>query len=389
MTLLPVEGNNDIKLLEEAILNTAHLASQRNPLASPQRETAGARTFEKYEYQYHWALCRILGAHELSNDYVVFIELHEDVVLATSSDVTLAEFEFNQVKNISESPWNSKKLTLRPKGSTKKEKNSILGKMLLGVRNKPFIDKLNAINLVATCGFNLPPKTEGLKLSIISIGEIHDECINDIQSAIDKEIGSYPLPKTLTFITPDLPSTGFQDVAIGRISKLVDLSAPGAKCSAQTIYRVLIDDLHRKGSVAFDFTLWSNLVKNKGMTYQDLKRVISAYTENKGIDSFSSDFDNITNEMGLKFNKKVGLRRAFERYHNAVRLERTLFAMDKQQAVKMAVENNFSVFDEHGAVSLIEAALEALPENMKKNLIDLESAQAAIIYELISTCHEK
>lgn len=360
-----------------------------NPLASPQRETAGPRTFEKYEYQYHWALCRILGAHELSNDYVVFIELHEDVVLATSSDAALAEFEFNQVKNVSTPPWNAKKLTLRPKGSTKKEKNSILGKMLLGVCDKPFIDKLNSINLVATCGFNLPPKTEGLKLSIISIGEVHDECINDIQLAIDEELGPHPLPKMLTFIAPDLPSTSFQDATIGRISKLVELSVPGAKCSAQSIYRVLIDDLHRKGSVAFDYTQWSNLVKNKGMTYQDVERTISAYTENKGIESFISDFDNIAEEMGMKYNKKVGLRRAFERYHNAVRLERSLISMDKQHSVKAAVESNFSVFDEHGVVSLIEAVLEVLPENVKKNLIDLESAQAAIIYELISKCHEK
>lgn len=363
--------------------------SQNNPLASPQRETAGARTFEKYEYQYHWALCRILGAHENSNDYVVFIELHEDVVLATSSDETLAKFEFNQIKNVSSSPWDSKKLTSKPKDSIKKEKNSILGKMLLGIRDKPFVDKLDSINLVATCGFSLPPKTEGLKLSIILIGEIHDECINDIQTAIDKELGSYPLPKTLTFVTPDLPSTGFQDATIGRISKLVELSAPGAKCSAQTIYRVLIDDLHRKGTVAFDYTQWSNLVKNKGTTHNDVERVISAYTENKGIESLISDFNNIAEELGLKFNKKVGLRRAFERYHNAVRLERTLIAMDNQQAVKEAVEKKFSVFDEHGAASLIEATLEVLPENVKKNLIDLESSQAAIIYELLSKCHEK
>lgn len=365
-------------------MNTAY-----NPLASPQRETVGARTFEKYEYQYHWALCRILGAHEHSNDYVVFIELHEDVVLATSSDVTLAEFEFNQVKNVSGSPWNQTKLISRPKGNTKKEKNSILGKMLLGVRNKPFIDKLNAINLVATCGFNLPPRTEGLKLSIISIGEIHDECINDIQSAIDKEIGSYPLPKTLRFISPDLPSTGFQDTSIGRISKLVELTEPGAKYSAQSIYRVLIDDLHRKGSVTFDFTQWNDLVKNKGITYQDVERVITAYTENKSFDSFSSDFDDITKELGLMYHKKAVLKRAFERYHRAVRLDRTLIAMDNQQAVKKAVENNFSIFDEHGAASLIKAALETLPESVKQNLIDLESAQAAIIYELISKCHDK
>ena len=66
-----------------------------NPLAAAQRETAGAQTFEKYEYQYHWALCRILGAHENYNDYAVFIELHEDVVLATSTDESVARFEFN------------------------------------------------------------------------------------------------------------------------------------------------------------------------------------------------------------------------------------------------------------------------------------------------------
>lgn len=363
--------------------------SQTNPLVSAQRETAGARTFEKYEYQYHWALCRILGAHELSNDYVVFIELHEDVVLATSSDETLAKFEFNQIKNVSGAPWTSKKLTSKPKARTKKEANSILGKMLLGVRDKPFLDKLNSIDLVATCGFDLPPKTEGLKLSIIKVGDIHDDCINDIQAAIDKELGTLQLPRTLRFVTPDLPSTGFQDVTIGRISKLVDLITPGAKCSAQTIYRVLIDDLHRKGTVAFDFMEWNNLVKNKGTTHGDVERVISAYTENKGIEAFNQDFDAIVNELGLKLNKKIGLRRAFERYHNAVRLERTLIALNNQQAVRETVESNFSVFEEQGAVPLIEAVLCSLPESVKKNLVDLESSQAAAIYELLSKCHEK
>lgn len=363
--------------------------SHSNPLASPQRETAGAKTFEKYEYQYHWALCRILGAHETSDDYVVFIELHEDVVLATSSDETQAKFEFNQIKNVSGGPWTSKKLTSKPKASTKKVTNSILGKMLQGIRKKTFLDKLESIDLVATCGFDLPPKTKGLKLSIIKIGDIHDDCINDIQAAIDSELGKFELPRTLRFVTPDLPSTGFQDVAIGRITKLVDLIAHGAKCSAQSIYRVLIDDLHRKGAVAFDFTEWSNLVKSKGTTHNDVERVISAYTENKGIEVFIQDFDTIAEELGLKFNKKHQLRRAFERYHNAVRLERSLIALDNQQAVRQAVESNFSVFEDQGAVPLIESVLNSLPESAKKNLVNVESSQAAIIYELLSKCYEK
>lgn len=363
--------------------------SPSNPLAVAQREMAGAQTFEKYEYQYHWALCRILGAHENYEDYVVFIELHEDVVLATSTKESVARFEFNQIKNVSAKPWNQKNLTSVPKSDPKKIKNSILGKMLQGVREKPFIDKLNSLDLVATCGFNLPPKTNGLKLSIVSIGDLHDECLKEIQAAVDKELGTYPIPKTLRFITPDLPASGFQDVAIGRISKLVEVKAPGAKCNASTIYRVLIDDLHRKGTVAFDFTEWNYLIKNKGTTQSDVERVISSYTESKGIDSFLPDFNDIIDDLDLKSNKRIRIRKAFERYHNAVRLERTLVAIANQKSVKDAVERNFELFEKQGVTDFIEQTLVFLPETTRKNLGDSESTQAAIIYELLSKCHEK
>ncbi len=370
-------------------LDTENGSPGRNPLAAAQRERAGAQTFEKYEYQYHWALCRILGAHENSDDYVVFIELHEDVVLATSTDESLARFEFNQIKNVNATPWNQKKLTSIPKSTTKKNSNSILGKMLQGIRKKPFFEKLNSLDLVATCGFKLPPKTDGLKLSIISIGDLHDECLKDIQAAIDKELGSYPIPRTLRFITPDLATTGFQDVAIGRISKLVNIKAPGAMYDSSTIYRVLIDDLHRKGTVAFDFADWKNLIKNKGTTHGDVERVISSYTEKKGLEAFEKDLDDILKDLELKSNKRIQVRRAFERYHNAVRLERSLIAIDNQQAVKDAVEHNFEVFEKQGVMDFMNLTLEILPEATKKNLVNLESIQAAIIYELLSKCHEK
>lgn len=370
-------------------MDTTSESRSINPLAIAQREKAGAQTFEKYEYQYHWALCRILGAHENMDDYVVYIELHEDVVLATSTNESIAQFEFNQVKNVSATPWGQKKLTSVPKAAKEKVKNSILGKMLQGVRNKPFVDKLKSLDLVATCGFNLPPKIDGLKLSIISIGDLHDDCLKDIQAAIDKELGSYPIPKTLRFITPDLPPIGFQDAAIGRISKLVDSKAPGSMCNASTIYRVLIDDLHRKGTVAFDFADWNNLVKNKGTTHSDVERVISSYAEKKGFEVFDKDFDYILNDLELKSNKRIQVHRAFERYHNAVRLERSLIAIDNQKMVKDVVERNFKAFEEQGIKEFIELALEALPETTKRNFVDLESIQAALIYELLSKCHEK
>ena len=100
-----------------------------NPLAVAQRETAGASTYGKYEYQYHWALGRILDEHSNSTDYIVFVELHEDVVYCSSINESKAQFEFNQVKNKSTTKYTNKSLTKR----TRKDPNSVLGKMLLGI----------------------------------------------------------------------------------------------------------------------------------------------------------------------------------------------------------------------------------------------------------------
>lgn len=91
----------------------------------------------------------------------------------------------------------------------------------------------------------------------------------------------------------------------------------------------------------------------------------------------------------LKSNKRIQVRRAFERYHNAVRLERTLIAIGNQQAVKDAVERNFASIEEQGVKEFMEHAIATVSAVTQKNLGDLESIQAAIIYEMLSKYHEK
>jgi hypothetical protein len=87
-----------------------------NPLLAAQRETSGASTFEKYDYQYHWALFRALDEYSKDREFVVFVELHEDVVIGSSLSSEHAMFEFNQVKNISGNAYTSKKWSIDQKG---------------------------------------------------------------------------------------------------------------------------------------------------------------------------------------------------------------------------------------------------------------------------------
>ena len=83
---------------EESVIATP----AANPLDTTQRETVGAVTFAKYEYQYHWALARALEEHKTTIDYVVLVEHHEDVVLvkpASISDAAAARFYFQALLN--------------------------------------------------------------------------------------------------------------------------------------------------------------------------------------------------------------------------------------------------------------------------------------------------
>lgn len=133
-----------------------------NPLAVEQREKSGSITFGKFEYQYHWALYRVIDKQKTNSEYALFMELHEDVVIADSLDASSAKFEFNQVKNISKPKNSISNLTKRIK-----KENSVIGKLVLSAYKKPFSDQIESINLVASCGFSLELKDKGLDLEII------------------------------------------------------------------------------------------------------------------------------------------------------------------------------------------------------------------------------
>lgn len=349
-----------------------------NPLAVVQRETAGASTYGKYEYQYHWALGRVLDEHSNSTDYVVFIELHEDVVYCSSIDGSKVQFEFNQVKNKSSSKYTNKSLTKR----TKKDSNSVLGKMLLGIKDKPYRDKLISLNLVATCGFSLQLNGEPLNLEVIKIGDLHEECINDIQVAIDTEIGDKNLPDTLSFITPTLPAKGFQQYTIGQITSLVNKIKAGANHNAESIYRLLMDELRIKGAVTYDYKLWDDLIQKKGLTGITVENTISQFTQSNDLQVRENELTEILNELNFKHHEKAKIRKEFHRYHSSS-LQRNLVVLQDHEIMKNIVNINYSVYEDEGLETFIDKTMEQLLKNDKITSSHDNVIKAGLFYELI------
>jgi hypothetical protein len=349
-----------------------------NPLASAQRETFGAGTFGKYEYQYHWALCRMLSEHEKVGEYVVFVELHEDVVIGDSLDSNVVSFEFNQVKDFE----SINHVSLNKLIKSTETSDSILIKMMKSVSGKQFVDDVSVINLVATCGFNIPLRDENLKLELITTGDLSDSSLSKITDELLKNKVDSSLLDKIQFLVPDLANKGMQDAVIGRISNLVERILPGCQSNPVYIYRAVLDELHRKGMIQYDYAKWGDLVDKKGLTSTTVTEVISHHASDKHKEYIKEEFEKISVELNLNYQKKKKLWQSVERYYT-----RSLAARNSAQViidrqlgayVKKGMEMEFDLTTE-----LIEYVESNISTDVKDSIGNDSDVKGAVICGII------
>lgn len=347
-----------------------------NPLAVGQRETSGPRTFGKYEYQYHWALCRIIEEHSESKNYALFMEYHEDVVIADSIDCEKAKFEFNQVKDISKPKYNINNLTKR-----EKEKNSVLGKLLLSVNNKPYSGKISSVNLVASCGFKIDLLDNDLNLQIIRIDDLSTASIDQIKKALKEELGTDLIPESLQFVIPNFHNQGQQEFAIGKIAELVEKLFPESHCNARNIYRILIDELHRKGIVTYDYNKWDELLEKKALTPQKVHSTILTHTSLPKRDQLFEDLNHILNEIDANFIERKALRKAIERIY----IERIGFPSTLSLRIKKVIKEKLKMTTHSSSdiSSIISDVEDSLDISSKASIGSDLDVKAFIIYEIL------
>lgn len=345
-----------------------------NPLLGTQREKVGAVTFEKYLYQYHWALFRILQEHGNQKEYAVFIELHEDVVVANALDEERAAFEFNQVKT-NKAAFTAKNLVKLKNGS------SVLGKLISSSAAKPFKDQVSSLNLVSVKEYSLKLKSD-LDLDDICVEDLHDETLNTLTSAIKTEIGVDQLPPNLHFIVSGLSSNQFQDLVIAEIAKVINNLFPGSNCNSIEIYRALYDEVTRKGIVTTDFTNWNSLLRNKALTSVTVSQVINQFTSVKDEGYIQGKLSTIIAELGLNSISGKALERSFTRYRQARLGNRSMLQLDTSKELQRLITDTIN----NGAQTM-EDIMQAVNANISidiaKQFSTSRDLDAAIICEFI------
>lgn len=351
-----------------------------SPLFSGQRESSGAVTFEKYAYQYHWALSRIIQEHNQETEYAVFVELHEDVVFSNSLDASKAKFEFNQVKTL-DKVLDSKKLTALKNGK------SILGKLISSVKDKGIFENVTELNLVSVKGFNLPLKDEELSLKKISLNDIKLEIVDALTKAITKETKETALPTSLNFIVPDLPDKRFQEVIIAEIAQLINLLFPVAHCNAVEVYRALYDELTRKGMIAYDIKQWDELLRKKALTSTTVSKVINQFTQIKDEAFLHGQFNLIAAELGLNTLKSRILHNDFNRYRQQKIGNRSTNQIDISKSISAIIQRLLT----EGITEIsdmIDRAILDISDKIKNTFKSESELKAAIICEYIMHSYE-
>lgn len=282
-----------------------------NPLAEAQRESAGASTSGKYGFQVHWALCAIIDKHKQKKEYAVFVEYHEDVVIANSLEATSAQFEFYQVKNVGKA-YTADSLTKREKGAKNTLKNSVLGKLLSSCIDTQYEDRITTIGLVSSSGFSLGVD-KSLKLDVIKTSDINSAELANLTQSIQKELNTLIIPKHLHFITPEIQLKNQEDYVVSRFAYLVNSLFPGAHSNPVDIYRAVIDEMGRLSRLEYDYKDWERLLEKKSLTSTNVQEVITINSSYSGLDDLKSEFNELTNELNLSSRQKRTLKRDFAR----------------------------------------------------------------------------
>ena len=212
-------------------------------LKKPQRETAGADTNLRFDYQKNWAFCEMIKKHLEGADYLVAFEYHDDVVFMEPDDAP-QNVDFCQVKTKKASSSVTLGFYLTRAKAKEGRKPSILGKMYEnfdGICTGHKVKTVLVSNVpFSFCGSN--SRATDLKASDV---EKIKEKLSDELSDFDEE-----RLNNVYFLTAGVSLDAMQSFLMGEVSELFKMElGEGHGVNMHAWTRLVQDEINRKNNV--------------------------------------------------------------------------------------------------------------------------------------------
>ena len=202
------------------------------------------------------------------------------------------------------------------------------------------------------------------------------------EDEIKKEINNSSLPVNLNFIVPSLSEKNYQNDVISEISKLISSMHPDSRYNSVEIYKLLIDEIHRKGKVTYDYRSWEELIKKKSLTSETVIALINQFTNIKDEGKIDQEFSQICTELDLTSIQSKLIRRPFDRYRKRRLSNHSTSQIDISKEITLQIEKIITS-GEINMNSLLSRVDKSITAKIRQKFRSEEEIKAAIICEYI------
>jgi hypothetical protein len=342
------------------------------------RESSGARTSNRFDYQKDWAICKLLELHDSVDDYLVIFEYHDDIAIV-DSPIIPKKISFYQVKTKGRGNWTIKNLIKKDKNG-----NTILGKMFLNIIN--FQDHIESINFISNARYNVSLRNDedSTTKREILFNELDKNIINDIRLAIKEEhkLENNPIFEDIIYLRcAELNIDNHSDITQAKLMQFIESNFPGKSYIVGPIYRTLFDEVKKKTNFELDCVDFEDFIDKKAISRQIFDEYIRSALSNLG-----EEFKDIANSIKERLNtenaplqfildfskccktlevNRINPTSVFRNVH--ARLEAIIDKMD----LKISLMENIE-----------EAYMEYMKNKIEQNIIDEYLIKTMILFEL-------
>lgn len=241
-------------------------------LSVPQRENAGSRTSNRYSYQHVWAFNHILELIKEKNDFVLFMELHDDVIVLDSLS-NPNNIDFYQIKT-NDKPSRYITASFITNGWKKyPDKMSIAQKMIDNY--KKFQTNTRSIHLVSNKNFdfgNLNDKSKSTEFLTISLDKLADDKFNNLKLGMCQPCHLFgkcnnECKKLIYFDVSTLDLTNYKDTVMAKfINYLDNIEVDTSITSAKAFYNTILGEIKRINNHEYRSSSVDELIKQKSIS---------------------------------------------------------------------------------------------------------------------------
>jgi len=356
-----------------------------NILNDLEREKIGIDTQLRFNYQTDWAITYLLDKILKNEDFVIFMEYHEDVICSNSIQLNEnIEFEFYQLKTTN----TNHTLESMCKYEISSKSNSILGKMILSIENKIFKENVKKLCLLSTSNINFKEKINVMG-SYKFLKDLSEDEISKILEFLNLELNQIDLgyKEIICFQKANLPFQNSESTAKGKISEFIDKKYGSIRSDVSSIYRAIWDDLRIKHDFLLSFDQWDECVSKRGLKSDEVTSILAKNIDinlNLNLKNFIEKYlvKNDIEEIFIPI--KINL---INEYHIHLITNRSSNTLHEIKKLRENIELPSNILDTKQYQSLIDN----LDDKVNSNAVlkGFNRMKAVSIYEVLNKIYEE